>query len=57
VPSRQKERLMRRATIERALKKRLLLSNQGEEIAKPLVLELIRAGHFSEVKMLIYIYS
>ncbi len=42
----KEEHLMRRAAIERILKRRLLLLKNGEEIAPPLVLELIRSGHF-----------
>lgn len=42
----REEHLMRRAAIERALKRRLLLSQGSEEIATPFVLELIRGGHF-----------
>lgn len=42
----KEEHLMRRAAIERMLKRRLLLQEQEGMIAQPLVLELIRAGHF-----------
>jgi hypothetical protein len=42
----REEHLMRRAAIERILKRRLLLLKNGKEIATPLVLELIRGGHF-----------
>lgn len=41
----REEHLMRRVAIERILKRRLFLNNSGEEIAAPLVLELIRGGH------------
>jgi gamma-glutamylcyclotransferase (GGCT)/AIG2-like uncharacterized protein YtfP len=42
----REEHLMRRAAIERILKRRLLLLKNGKEIALPLILELIRGGHF-----------
>ena len=42
----REDHLMRRAAIERILKRRLLLLKGGEEIGEPLVLELIRGGHF-----------
>lgn len=42
----REEHLMRRAAIERMLKRRLLLSKDAEEIAQSSVLELIRGGHF-----------
>jgi len=42
----REEHLMRRAAIERTLKRRLLLAKNGKTIAEPLVLELIRGGHF-----------
>lgn len=42
----REEHLMRRAAIERNLKRRLFLLKNGENIAEPLVFELIRAGHF-----------
>jgi hypothetical protein len=42
----KEEHLLRRAAIERILKRRLLLQKNGEEIAEPFVLELIRGGHF-----------
>lgn len=42
----KEEHLMRRAAIERMLKRRLLLQEQQGMVAQPLVLELIRAGHF-----------
>ena len=42
----REEHLMRRAAIERILKRRLLLFRNGKDIAEPLVLELIRGGHF-----------
>ncbi len=45
----REEHLIRRAAIERNLKRRLLFRNgktTGKEIAEPLVLELIRGGHF-----------
>ncbi len=42
----KEEHLLRRAAIERALKRRLFLQKSGDEIAEPFVLELIRGGHF-----------
>lgn len=42
----REEHLLRRAAIERVLKRRLFLTKNGDEIAEPLVLELIRSGHF-----------
>jgi len=42
----REEHLMRRAAIERGLKRRLLLFKNGGPVAEPLVLELIRGGHF-----------
>jgi len=42
----KEEHLLRRAAIERILKRRLIFQKRGDEIAEPLVLELIRAGHF-----------
>lgn len=42
----KEEHLLRRAAIERVLKRRLFLKKNGDEIAEPLLLELIRAGHF-----------
>ena len=42
----KEEHLLRRTTIERVLKRRFFLMEDGEEIAGPLVLELIRSGHF-----------
>ena len=42
----KEEHLLRRAAIERALKRRLFLQKTGDEIAEPFVLELIRGGHF-----------
>lgn len=42
----REEHLMRRAAIERNLKRRLILSKDAEEITYPFVTELIRAGHF-----------
>ncbi|TSC74915.1 MAG: Uncharacterized protein G01um101430_732 [Parcubacteria group bacterium Gr01-1014_30] len=41
----KEEHLLRRAAIERVLKRRLLLRKSSAE-AEPLVLELIRSGHF-----------
>ncbi len=42
----REEHLMRRAAIERILKRRLLLFKNGEPLAEPFVLELVRGGHF-----------
>ena len=42
----REEHLMRRAAIERVLKRRLLLTKDAGEISQPFVLELIRGGHF-----------
>jgi hypothetical protein len=42
----KEEHLLRKAAIERMLKRRLFLVEEAEEIAGPLVLELIRGGHF-----------
>jgi len=42
----REEHLMRRMAIERVLKRRMFLEKSGEKIAEPLVLELIRGGHF-----------
>ena len=39
------EHLLRRMAIERMLKRRFFLGEKGEEIAEPLILELIRGGH------------
>lgn len=47
----REEHLMRKAAIERNLKRRLLLKQKGEDIASPLVLELIRGGHFPNDKI------
>jgi len=42
----KEEHLMKRAAIQRNMRRRLLISQSAEEIAEPLVLELIRGGHF-----------
>jgi len=42
----REKHLIKRAAIERILKRRLILLKNGKEIAAPLVLELIRGGHF-----------
>jgi len=49
----REEHLMRKSAIERMLKRRLfLLSGAGiEDIAEPLILELIRGGHFPNDKV------
>ncbi len=48
----QEDHLLRKNTIERILKRRILLSmGNEEEIAKPLIFELIRGGYFSNDKI------
>jgi len=47
----QEDHLLRKNTIERVLKRRLLLSSDPEEIAPPLVFELIRGGYFPNDKI------
>ena len=47
----QEEHLLRKNTIQRILKRRLLLSSDPEEIAKPLVFELIRGSYFPNDKI------
>lgn len=42
----REEHLLRKTAIERVLKRRFFLMEDGEKIAGPLVLELIRGGHF-----------
>jgi hypothetical protein len=42
----REEHLLRKTAIERILKRRLFLKRNGEQIAEPLVQELIRGGHF-----------
>ncbi|MDO8435930.1 MAG: hypothetical protein Q7S82_00895 [bacterium] len=42
----REEHLMKKMAIERVLKRRLLISDDGASVAEPLVLELIRGGHF-----------
>ena len=42
----KEEHLMKRAAIARTLKRRLLLAKEGKTISEPLILELIRGGHF-----------
>lgn len=42
----QEEHLLRKSAIERILKRRLITKRDGGKIAKPLIYELIRAGHF-----------
>jgi len=42
----REEHLIRKTAIERILKRRLFLMQNGKEIASPFVLELIRGGHF-----------
>ncbi|MDO8601059.1 MAG: hypothetical protein Q7R46_00075 [bacterium] len=47
----REEHLLRRASIERILKRRLFLGKMGEDQASPLVLELIRGGYFPNDKI------
>ncbi|MBI4359024.1 MAG: hypothetical protein HY577_00310 [Candidatus Nealsonbacteria bacterium] len=47
----QEDHLLRKNTIERVLKRRRLLSSDPEEIAQPLVFELIRGGYFPNDKI------
>ncbi|MFA4998995.1 MAG: hypothetical protein WC514_03165, partial [Candidatus Paceibacterota bacterium] len=47
----REEHLMRRATIERILKRRLLLQKNGEDLASPFISELIRSGYFPNDKI------
>ncbi|MCX6759516.1 MAG: hypothetical protein NT012_03060 [Candidatus Nealsonbacteria bacterium] len=42
----QEEHLMKRGAIARTLKRRFLLAKEGKNISEPLILELIRGGHF-----------
>lgn len=42
----REEHLMKRAAIARNLKRRLILAKEGKSVAEPLILELIRGGHF-----------
>jgi len=42
----REEHLLRKTSIERHLKRRIILNRNGEDVAGPLVLELIRGGHF-----------
>lgn len=42
----QEEHLLRQKSIERMLRRRLIIKRNGKNIAKSLVYELIRAGHF-----------
>src|SRR3989344_4199674 len=42
----REEHLLRKTAIERILKRRLLLMEESEDIAQPLLLEFIRGGHF-----------
>ena len=42
----REEHLLRKTAIERILKRRLLLMEEREDIAQPLLLEFIRGGHF-----------
>lgn len=47
----REEHLMRKAAIERILKRRLFIERNSQEIAMPLVLELIRGGYFPNDKI------
>lgn len=42
----QEEHLLRKTAIKRVLKRRLFLKRNGEQVAEPLIQELIRGGHF-----------
>ncbi len=42
----QEEHLLRKNAIERMIKRRLIIKQNDQEIAKSLIYELIRAGHF-----------
>ena len=42
----QEEHLLRKNAIERMIRRRLVIKRNGQDIAKPLIYELIRAGHF-----------
>ena len=42
----KEEHLMKRAAIERKLKRRLFLAKEGKDISESLIFELIRGGHF-----------
>lgn len=62
----REEHLLRKSAIARVLKRRLAIQETAQEIAEPLVLELIRAGHFpndqiderkiEEIKNVLYKY-
>jgi hypothetical protein len=47
----REEHLMRKSAIERNLKRRLFLLNDKNKIAEPLILELVRGGHFPNEKI------
>jgi hypothetical protein len=47
----REEHLIKKSAIERVLKRRLFLLNDKENIAEPLILELIRGGHFPNGKI------
>ncbi len=42
----REEHLLRRTAIERVLKRRFFMKKNGQDIAEPLIQELIRGGHF-----------
>ena len=42
----EEEHLLRKRAIERTLKRRLILNQENQEMAEPLVYELIRGGNF-----------
>ena len=42
----QEEHLLRKNAFERIIRRRLVIKRNGQDIAKPLIYELIRAGHF-----------
>jgi hypothetical protein len=42
----KEEHLLRKRAIERTLKRRIIFQKENKEMAEPLILELIRSGHF-----------
>lgn len=42
----QEEHLLRKNAIERMIRRRLVIKRNGQDVAKPLIYELIRTGHF-----------
>ena len=47
----KEEHLLRRTAVQRVLKRRLLTKKSNEKIAEPLIMELIRGGHFPNDKI------